>query len=163
VILLLMGLVIVTIQPAPAGFEWYQGLRRPAWYSWHVWQPLLRPVVQLGLYASLLLVHGRQGSWLWVWVYLLVLAIAEAALTVVCWSQQLAPGCLIALLGWVGGLALLVAVWPLSLQAALLLLPYLLFTPLELLVQWQMIPLLRPGLPGAPAVPVRPRRRRRVR
>ena len=95
VILLLMGLVIVAIQPAPAGFEWYQGLRRPAWFRGHVWQPLLRPVVQLAL------------------------------------------GCL--------------------------------FTPLELLVQWRMIPLLGAGMSGAGPAPVQPKeaplrpRRRRVR
>ena len=169
VILLLMGLVIVAIQPAPAGFAWYQGLRRPAWFRWHLWQPLLRPLGQLGLYASVLLVHGRNGIWLWVWVYLLLLAIAEAALAIVCWSHQLVPGCLIALLGWIGGLALLVAVRPLSLPAALLLLPFLLVTPLEVLVQWQMIPLLGPGSSGpgpapggaqAPQARPRPRTRR---
>lgn len=166
VILLLMGLVIVAIQPAAAGFDWYQSLRRPAWFRWHLWLPVLRPAGQLGLYLSLLLVHGRHGNWLWVWVYLLLLAIAEAALAIVCWSHQLAPGCLIALLGWIGGLALLVAVWSLSLPAALLLIPFLLLTPLEALVQWQMIPLLGQGLPWggtAAAKPPSPLARLRLR
>ena len=42
VILLLFELVIIFTNPNERDYSWFQGLRRPAWLTFHIWSPLIR-------------------------------------------------------------------------------------------------------------------------
>mgnify|MGYP006952961855 CR=1 FL=1 len=56
----------------------------------------------------------------------------------VCTTRRLSGGSFIGLGGWVWGVALAVLVLPHSGAAVLLLLPYLLWSPVDMLAGWQM-------------------------
>jgi len=42
VILFLFELVIILTNPNERDYTWFQGLRRPAWLTFHIWSPLIR-------------------------------------------------------------------------------------------------------------------------
>ena len=42
VILLLFELVVICTNPNERDYSWFQGLRRPAWHTFHIWSPLIR-------------------------------------------------------------------------------------------------------------------------
>ena len=53
---------------------WLQGLRRPAWFTFHNWSPLIHLACNLGTFLSLLVVHNLLGSWngAFAWVLFLI-------------------------------------------------------------------------------------------
>ena len=166
VILLLMGLVIVMIQPEAAHYDWYQGLRRPLWLSFSIWLPAIRLVLQVAFYVSLLILHSRAPGGIWVAGYLLPLALLQASTWCSCRLRRLGLGCLVALLAWLSALVLAILVWPISALAAWLVLPFLLWIPVEGLSECQMLRLNGIGVPREPRRRPRPLvvpRRRRPR
>lgn len=56
----------------------------------------------------------------------------------ICRTRRLANGTAVGLAGWVGGVALGLVLLNQSLPAVLLLIPYLLWSPIGTLVTWQM-------------------------
>jgi benzodiazapine receptor len=138
-ILLLIELVIILTNPNERDYNWMQGLRRPAWLALHIWSPLIRLACYLGLYLSLLLVHKQLGGWNAVIVYLVVIALNEASLWITCRMRSLSLGTLIGAAAWVLFLILTLGVSQISPVAALGLLPYLIWTFVDHLAQWQMI------------------------
>ena len=141
VILLLFGLVIILTNPNERDYTWLQGLRRPGWLTFHIWSPLIRLVCNLGLYLSLLLVHSLLDSWNVVIVYLLVIFLSEASVWVTCRIRSLGIGTMIGAFAWVLFLILTLWVSLISWVAALGLVPYLIWTFVDLLAQRQMIKL----------------------
>jgi len=141
VILLLLELVIILTNPNARDYAWLQGLRRPAWFTFHIWSPLIRLVCNLGLYLSLLVVHNLLGSWNGVIVCLLVISLNEASQWVSCRIRSLGIGTMIGAFTWVLFLILTIWVYLISWVAALGLVPYLIWTFVDHLAQWQMIEL----------------------
>jgi benzodiazapine receptor len=62
----------------------------------------------------------------------------------ICTTRRLASGTIVGFAGWLWGVALAVVVTPASTPAVLLLIPYLLWSPVGTLVTWQMQRLNRP-------------------
>jgi len=139
VILLLFELVIILTNPSDRDYYWFQGLRRPTWLRLHIWSPLIRLACNLGTYLSLLVVHSLQGGWNGVIVCLLVISLNEANVWFTCRIRSLSFGTLIGAFSW--GLLLILTIWVsrISRDAALGLLPYLIWTFVEHLAQWHMI------------------------
>jgi tryptophan-rich sensory protein len=139
VILLLFELVIILSNPNEKDYRWSQGLRRPDWLPFHLWSPLIRLACNLGIYLSLLVIHSLPGSWNWVIVCLLVISLNEASVLVTCRIRSLSSGILIGSFAWVFFLIFTLWVSLFSRVAALGLVPYLIWTFVDYLAQWQMI------------------------
>jgi tryptophan-rich sensory protein len=70
--------------------------------------------------------------------YLALLVLVQSYTLVICRSRSLARGTLIGFAGWVWGIALTLVVAQHSIGAWLLLLPYLIWSPVGTFVTWQM-------------------------
>ena len=138
VILAVMGLVTLLLNPGREEFAWFLRLRRPSWLTFERWIPLIWAVIYLCFYASALLSWQAGGRWVVMAAYLGLLLLVQSYTWVICRSRRLANGTVVGFLGWVWGMALTVAVLPLSWPAALLLLPYLLWSPVGTFVTWRM-------------------------
>lgn len=134
-----MAVLVVGINPSRADYDWSLSQRRPRWLSSQVLQPLLWLVLYGCLYATALgLWQVRPGLGSISGVLVLVLLI-EASTWLFCRSRVFGLGVAGRLLAWLWCLRL-----ALTLPAAapapgpLLLLPLLLWLPLEALGFWQM-------------------------
>lgn len=113
---------------------WAKRLDRPRWLA------TIEPVIPLiwivifscgAISAALVWQHnpGSIKTWLLMGLYLLVEVITVAYIPVTLRLRSLAIGTLIGGLGFVLGIVLTAAVWPVSALAAVLLVPYLLWSP----------------------------------
>lgn len=138
VILVAMVLVTLLLNPSKEEFGWFLRLRRPRWLTFERWIPVIWVAIYLCFYASALLAWRASGSWVLMGAYLLLLLLVQSYTLVICRSRRLANGTVVGFLGWVWGMALAVGVTTLSPPAALLLVPYLLWSPVGTFVTWQM-------------------------
>jgi len=138
VILVAMVLVTLLLNPSKEGFGWFLRLRRPRWLTFERWIPVIWVAIYLCFYASALLAWRASGRWVLMGAYLVLLLLVQSYTLVICRSRRLANGTVVGFLGWVWGMALAVGVTPLSPPAALLLLPYLLWSPVGTFVTWRM-------------------------
>ncbi len=137
-ILILMGGVIVLINPTRKDFAWYQGLRRPTWVTFSAWIPLIWLLIHACFYLSALLSWNARNSWNLVLAYVLLLIFAEGYTWLMCRTRQLAAGTVLCLVGWSYGLILTLLLQSISPSSAQLMLPFLLWTPMEAVITWQM-------------------------
>ena len=137
-ILLVMLAVGVSLNPSREQFAWFLRLRRPAWLTFEGLIPLIWISIYACFYASALLAWNARWSWGLMAAYLGLLVLVQSYTWVICTSRSLARGTAIGFAGWLWGMALAAVVLPQSLPAALLLVPYLLWSPLGTLVTWQM-------------------------
>jgi tryptophan-rich sensory protein len=138
VILLVVGATVALIMPSQEEFAWFLRLRRPVWLSFEGWIPLIWLLIYGCFYASALLAWNRSASGALMAGYLLLLVLVQSYTWLICRTRRLANGTAMGLLGWLWGVALAVLVAASSQPAALLLLPYLLWSPVGTLVTWQM-------------------------
>ena len=138
VILLVIGTLVVVIMPSREEFAWFLRLRRPRWLSFEGFIPLIWLAIYGCFYASALLVWNRTTSWGLMAGYLLLLVLVQSYTWLICRTRRLANGTAVGLAGWLWGVALTLVVAGSSQPAALLLIPYLLWSPVGTLVTWQM-------------------------
>ena len=138
VILVAMVLVTLLLNPSKEEFGWFLHLRRPRWLTFERWIPVIWVAIYLCFYASALLAWRANGSWVLMGAYLLLLLLVQSYTLVICRSRRLANGTAVGFFGWVWGMALAVGVTPLAPPAALLLVPYLLWSPVGTFVTWRM-------------------------
>ena len=137
-ILLAMVAIAVALNPGREEFAWFLRLRRPAWLTFERLIPLIWLAIYACFYAAALLSwNASRSGWLMAG-YLGLLLLVQSYTLVICRSRRLASGTVIGLAGWLWGVALAVVVLPRSVPAALLLIPYLLWSPVGTLVTWQM-------------------------
>lgn len=110
-ILLVMVLCVAALNPSREDFAWFIRLRRPAWLTFEGLIPAIWVGIYLCFYVSALLI---------------------------CRSRSLSNGTLVAFAGWVWGIALTLVLAQQSGPAWLLLIPYLLWSPVGTFVTWQM-------------------------
>jgi len=137
-ILLVMVAVGVLLNPSREQFAWFIRLRRPAWLTFEGLIPLIWIAIYACFYASALLTWNASWSWGLMTGYLGLLVLVQSYTWLICTTRRLANGTVIGLAGWLWGVALAVVVAPQSLPAVLLLIPYLLWSPVGTLVTWQM-------------------------
>jgi tryptophan-rich sensory protein len=138
VILLVIVAVGALLNPSRSEFAWFLRLRRPAWLSFEPLIPLIWIVIYACFYASALLAWNASRSWGLMAGYLGLLLLVQSYTWLICRTRRLASGTAIGLAGWLWGVALAVPVARASTPAALLLVPYLLWSPVGTLVTWQM-------------------------
>lgn len=137
-ILLVMVGVGVLLNPSREQFSWFIRLRRPAWLTFEGLIPLIWIGIYACFYASALLAWNASWSWALMGGYLALLVLVQSYTWLICHTRRLANGTGVGLAGWLWGVALCVLVARPSQPSALLLIPYLLWSPVGTLVTWQM-------------------------
>ena len=137
-ILLVMVVVGLALNPSREQFAWFIRLRRPAWLTFERLIPLIWISIYACFYASALLAWNASWSAGVMAGYLGLLVLVQSYTWLICRTRRLANGTAVGLGGWLWGVALTVVVAGTSQPAALLLLPYLLWSPVGTLVTWQM-------------------------
>ncbi|MFN9660849.1 MAG: TspO/MBR family protein [Cyanobacteriota bacterium] len=133
-----MVAVVVALTPSRDDFAWFLRLRRPRWLTFERLIPLIWLLIYACFYASALLLWlSSRQRWLLVG-YLALLLLVQSYTWLICRTRTLRSGTAVGFAGWVWGVALAVVVLPHSLPAALLLVPYLLWSPVGTFVTWRM-------------------------
>jgi len=137
-ILVVMVAVGAGLNPSREQFAWFLRLRRPAWLGFEGLIPLIWLAIYICFYASAVLAWMASSSWALMGGYLGLLLLVQSYTWLICRTRSLAKGTAIGLAGWLWGGTLTVLVLGPSPVAALLLVPYLLWSPVGTFVTWQM-------------------------
>ncbi|MEH2148718.1 TspO/MBR family protein [Nostoc sp.] len=118
----------------PRDVKWFARLSRPRWLVFEPLIPLIWTVIFIGGAASAYIVWqknpGSLITWLLMAFYLLVEIITVAYIPVMLRFRSLKAGEILGLAGLILAVVLAICVLPVSPIAALLLLPYLVWTPI---------------------------------
>ncbi len=133
-----MGLVIFVLTPSRRQFRWFLQLRRPSWLTFERWIPAIWLVIYFCFFGSALKAWAASGNGLLLAAYLLLLVLVQSYTWVICRTRRLRNGTLVGLAGWLWGMVLAGALLPVSRPAALLLVPYLLWSPVGTFVTFRM-------------------------
>ena len=137
-ILLVMAAVVALLTPSRDDWRWFLQLRRPGWLTFERWIPLIWSAIYACFYASALLAwNGGAGPARMVG-YALLLVLVQSYTWLIGRTRRLASGTAAGFTGWLVGVALALATAPVSALAALLLLPFLLWSPVGTFVTWRM-------------------------
>jgi len=124
--------------------RWFNQLVRPRWLTFERAIPFIWIFIFTTLVASATLVwDSRPNNWPLMGLYLLLQLLILSYTPVICKLRSLEAGTIVGILGFVLGLVIAFLVFPINNGAFLLLLPYLLWSPIGTLVTWLMIPLNR--------------------
>lgn len=119
--------------------RWFKRLRRPQWLTFEAAIPLIWIFVFICGAWSAYLVWEATANWLLMAFYLLVEVLIVAYTPVMCKLRSLKIGTIIGGTGFFVGLGLAITILPISGWATLLLLPYLIWSPIGTYVTWQMM------------------------
>ncbi|MEH2250053.1 TspO/MBR family protein [Nostoc sp.] len=118
----------------PRDVKWFAQLSRPRWLVFEPLIPFIWTVIFIGGAASAYIVWeknpGSLITWLLMALYLLVEIITVAYIPVMLRFRSLKVGEILGLIGLISGVVLAICVLPISGLATLLLLPYLVWTPI---------------------------------
>lgn len=128
----------------PSDRQWFNRLRRPRWLTFEAAIPLIWTVVFICGAWSAYIVWENTRSWLLMGFYLLLEIITIAYTPVMFRLRSLKAGTIIGGTGAVLGILLVLTALPISRWAALLLLPYVIWSPIGTYTTWEMIR-LNPG------------------
>ncbi|MCU0569648.1 MAG: TspO/MBR family protein [Oculatellaceae cyanobacterium Prado106] len=124
------------------GIRWFNRLRRPRWLTFEAAIPVIWTVVFIGGAWSAVVVWRENGdraqAWSMMAIYLLLEIVTLAYTPVMAARRSLKLGTAIGATGFL--IAALLALWvsPVSTWAAVLLLPYLLWSPIGTYTTWEM-------------------------
>ena len=124
-------------------FRWFKRLRRPDWLTFEWAIPIIWTIVFIcGAWSAYNVWQSKGGSnWLLMGGYIVVETAISLYTVVMCKTRSLKVGTIIGGTGFFLGAILAVMVQPISNTAFLLLLPYLLWSPVGTFVTWQMMQL----------------------
>ncbi|QKQ74527.1 TspO/MBR family protein [Nostoc sp. TCL240-02] len=118
----------------PRDVKWFANLSRPRWLVFEPLIPIIWTVIFIcGATSAYIVWEKNPGSpitWLIMAFYLLVEIITVAYIPIMLRFRSLKAGEILGLVGLISGVVLAICVLPISLMAALLLLPYLIWTPI---------------------------------
>ncbi|MBD0301365.1 MAG: TspO/MBR family protein [Tolypothrix sp. T3-bin4] len=118
----------------PRDVKWFANLSRPRWLVFEPLIPIIWTVIFICGAASAYIVWEKNPggiiTWLLMALYLLVEIITVAYIPTMLRFRSLKVGEVLGLIGLISGVVLAICVLPISLMAALLLLPYLVWTPI---------------------------------
>jgi tryptophan-rich sensory protein len=140
---MVIGLVTLVVALAsnilrPKDIKWFIRLRRPQWLVFEPLIPVIWTVIFICGAWSAYIVWERTQSWGLMALYLLVEILIVAYPPTTLWLRSLKTGAYVGGAGFIAGLILTFLVWRISGQAALLLVPYLLWSPIGTYTTWEM-------------------------
>lgn len=137
---LLIGLAGNLIRPKD--IKWFRRLERPSWLTIEPLIPVIWITVFIcGAWSAYIVWTSQPGepvTWLRMALYALLEIITVAYTPVMFWTHRLRAGTVLGGTGFILALILAIFVSPVSLWATLLLVPYLLWSPVGTLATWQM-------------------------
>jgi translocator protein len=129
----------------PSAREWFKRLQRPKWLTFEAAIPLIWTVIFIcGAWSAYIIWEYNPDSnttWLMMGLYLLLEIFTIAYTPVMFRLRSLKVGTILGGTGFIICLLVTFAVLPVSMWAALLLLPYLLWSPIGTYTTWKMIQL----------------------
>jgi translocator protein len=145
---LIIGIVAVLVAVGlgrlntPEGYRWFNRQRRPQWLTFERLIPAIWTVIFIFTAWSAYIVWeqapGTGQTWGLMALYLLLEVTIMAYTPGMFLFRSLRVGTIIGGVGWVLGVILAIAIWPVSTTAGLLLIPYLLWSPIGTYVTWVM-------------------------
>ncbi|MBD2567210.1 TspO/MBR family protein [Anabaena lutea] len=127
----------------PSERQWFRRLQRPRWLTFEGAIPLIWTVIFIcGAWSAYIVWENNPGTnttWLMMGLYLLLEIFTIAYTPVMFRLRSLKVGTIIGGTGFIICLLVTFAVLPVSVWAALLLLPYLLWSPIGTYTTWEMI------------------------
>lgn len=127
----------------PSGLRWFKRLKRPRWLTFEKLIPLIWTVVFIcGAWSAYIVWQSAPGTsriWTLMGVYLLLELVTLSYNTAMLWVKSLRVGVMIGAIGFLIAIGLTLAVWRISGWAALLLVPYLLWSPIGTYTTWEMM------------------------
>lgn len=126
---------------APSDRRWFKRLRRPNWLTFEAAIPVIWTVVFICGAWSAYIVWERTNSWLWMGFYLLLEIITIAYTPVMFRLRSLKIGTIIGGTGAILAILLALSVLSINIWAAVLLLPYVIWSPIGTYTTWEMMKL----------------------
>ena len=140
----LVALGTFFIKPRP-DLNWAKRLDRPKWLFFEPAIPFIWTLIfSCGAISAVLIWSSDPGSlktWLLMGLYLLVEIVTVAYIPVTLRTKSLTMGTILGGSGFILGVLLTLTVWPISTTAALLLLPYVIWSPIGTYTTREMIDL----------------------
>ncbi len=137
---LLLGLVGNILRPKD--IKWFRRLERPSWLTIEPLIPVIWIIVFIcGAWSAYIVWTNQPGepsTWLRMALYALLELVTVAYTPAMLWTHRLRIGTVLGGTGFLVALVLAGLVAPISLWATLLLVPYLLWSPIGTLATWQM-------------------------
>jgi benzodiazapine receptor len=138
-ILVLLVLPLLAINPSPEDYAWMMRLSRPPWLvGLQVWTPLLWLVIYAFLLGSALTTWQAEANWRLLLAYPLLLLLIKGHTWLLCRTHRLDYGAMASGISWMYGLGLAVKLAGISPSSAVGLLPFLLWSPVEIWSLWRM-------------------------
>ena len=140
---LLIGIVTIGIAflsniIRPSDVKWFRRLERPDWLTFEKLIPVIWTTVFVCGGWSAYIVWENTQSWLWMVAYIVLEVITIAFTPVLFWSHSLKAASFIGGSGFVVCVLLALGVVTISVWAAVLLIPYLLWSPIGTFTTWEM-------------------------
>ncbi|MBW4634846.1 MAG: TspO/MBR family protein [Iphinoe sp. HA4291-MV1] len=127
----------------PGDRKWFKRLQRPRWLTFEAAIPVIWTIIFVcGAWSAYIVWEKNPGTtitWVRMGLYLLVEILTIAYTPVMFRLRSLKVGTILGGAGFIVGIILTLAVLPVSLWAALLLVPYLLWSPIGTYTTWAMI------------------------
>ncbi len=123
---------------SPKDIAWFNRQRRPRWLTFEWAIPIIWTLIFICGAWSAYIVWEATQRWALMGGYLLLEIAIVAYTPVMCKLRSLTVGSVVGGTGFAIGLILTLVVLPISRWAALLLLPFLLWSPIGTYVTWQM-------------------------
>jgi tryptophan-rich sensory protein len=131
-----LGANIIT----PGDRQWFKRLQRPRWLVFEALIPLIWTVIFIcGAWSAYIVWEKNPGNWFLMGLYLLLEIVTIAYTPVMFRLRSLKIGTFIGGAGFIVAVILTLAVLPVSSWAALLLVPYLLWSPIGTYTTWEMV------------------------
>ena len=122
--------------------KWFARLQRPRWLTFEALIPIIWTIILICGAWSAYIVWERDPGTSKTWFFMGAYALLEVTIVlyspVTLWLRSLKAGTIVGGIGVVIGLVLTLAVWQISGWAALLLVPYLLWSPIGTYTTWEM-------------------------
>lgn len=142
-ILVTVAVITLVVNPSERDYVWFRSLRRPEWLSRQPWVALAWPLISVCFYGSALAFWQTATSWGWVAAYAVLLVLLRSPRWLSCRLHNLSAGLPLRLVSWALTLLLALIVGPASPLASGLLLPVLVWTPVEAAIDLRMVGLNR--------------------
>ncbi len=145
---LVIGIVAVLVAfglarlNTPEGYRWFNRQRRPAWLTFEGLIPFIWTFILIcGVWSAYNVWEAfpsQNPPWGLMSLYLLLEVAIMLYTPSMFWFKALLAGTIVGAAGWVLGFILAILVFPVSSTATLLLIPYLLWSPIGTYVTWVM-------------------------
>lgn len=132
----------------PDDTRWFKHLQRPKWLTFEAAIPIIWTIIFIcGGWSAYIVWEANPAStktWWLMGFYLLVEVAIIAYNPLMLRLRSLKVGTIIGAIGSILGLVLAIIVWPISIWATILLMPYIIWSPIGTYTTWEMMK-LNPG------------------